>query len=168
MREDAYWSTVRDNLSPFGKLVRIETSTALGVPDVAYALRAPNGNAATGWIELKSIDGFPKRDATRLHVETLTLEQVAFAEDWTAAGGRAFLLLKAPPWHFLFEPAGIRGVFEDAVRAGDAFFVARAFGKGNFPTGRVLRALTGPRAGGGEPARRVGPVGSDPGPPEAA
>lgn len=141
--ESDYWITVRKSLAPFGRLIRIENTIDEGTPDVAYCLKNLARNVAeSGWIELKKIDGFPALPRTPLVVPKLRLVQVQFAEDWEKAGGRSFMLLRAPPWHLLFSAAGIRGVFERDVSAADAPAVAKAAAIGVFPTGRILRALT--------------------------
>lgn len=143
MKESGLWATTRENLSPFGKLVRIETATALGVPDVAYALRRPKPGsiAAVGWIELKKLDAYPVKPSTAIVLDKLTKDQVDFARDWEAAGGRAFMLLRAPPWYLLFDAAGIRGVWMRSVTSADGPAVAKAAGMGRFPTGAILKVL---------------------------
>lgn len=142
-RENALWKVVADNLSPFGMLRRVENAIDSGEGDVAYVLRRPKDGSApsSGWLELKAIDRFPARPSTPLRVDHLTVEQVLFAEAWARAGGKAFMLLRAAPWHLLFDPAGIRGVFEREVTAADAPAVAVAAGTRPFPTGRILRCL---------------------------
>lgn len=144
MKESSLWRTARDKLSPFGKLVRIENALASGVADVAYVLTrpAPGSRPASGWLELKQISAFPARPSTPLVVEHLTIEQVRFAESWSAAGGRAFMLLRIPPWFLLFDAAGIRGVHEREVLAGGAAKVALVAARGRFPAGPILRELT--------------------------
>lgn len=145
MKESGLWATTRENLSPHGKLVRIETATSLGVPDVAYVLTRPKPGsiAATGWIELKKLDAYPVKPSTPITIarDKLTKDQVDFARDWETAGGRAYMLLRAPPWYLLFDAAGIRGVWERSVTAADGPAVAKAAGMGRFPTGAILRVL---------------------------
>lgn len=142
MKESAFWGTVRDHLSPFGRLDRIENAVASGMADVAYVLRRPGRNAAEfGWLELK-VTNFPARASTPLRIDHLTKEQVDFAVGWSAEGVRAHMLVKAPPWYLLFDVAGIRGVYGLEVMAGDAPAVARAAAMNRFPTGPILRELT--------------------------
>jgi hypothetical protein len=143
--ESNLWRTFRANLSPFGMLRRIENSIDRGEGDVAYCLTRPKPGsiAATGFVELKVVDGYPARRSTPLRIDHLTKEQVLFAEDWAAAGGRAWLLLKIPPWHLLFDPAGIRGLYDRSILAADGPAVARFASLGaKFPTGGVLKCLT--------------------------
>lgn len=143
-KESGLWRTVKSHLSPFGELRRIENGVGTGEGDVVYCLTSPKPGSlpATGWLELKSGADYPVRPMTPLRAPHLTIEQVQFAEDWSAAGGRAWLLLKSPPWFLLFDPPGTRGLYELKVAAADGPAVAKVAGMGKFPLGRVLRALT--------------------------
>lgn len=142
--EATFWRSVSLNLSPFGKMVRVENGAGAGTPDVAYVLTRPKPGSlpASGWIELKQLDDYPTKPMTPIVLKHLTLEQVLFAEDWSAAGGRAWMLLKATPWILLFDVVGIRGVYEKNVAAADGPAIARVAGFGKFPTGALLKALT--------------------------
>lgn len=143
-RESSFWQTVNKHLSPFGMLRRVESSAGNGTADVAYCLTRPKPGSlpASGWIELKSAEAYPIRRLTPIRAPHLSFDQVQFAEDWTAAGGRAWLLLKSPPWLLLFDPAGIRGLYEGSIAAADGPAIAKAAGMGKFPTGSILRCLT--------------------------
>lgn len=143
-RESAYWPTVRDNLSPFGVLRRIENGVGDGDGDVLYCLTRPKPGSpsVTGFIELKALPTYPAKRITPIRPPHLSKEQVLFAEEWTAAGGRAWLLLRAPPWHFLFDSAAIRGLYRGEVLAMDGPAVAKAAGMGRFPMGPILKELT--------------------------
>lgn len=138
------WRAVRDNLGPFGRLRRLENRIATGDADVAYVLTRPKPGslAATGFLELKKIDAYPARRSTPIRIPHLTKEQVLSAEDWAEAGGRAWMLLKAPPWFLLFDAPGIRGVYDLAVTAADGPAVAKVAAMGRFPTGPLLKELT--------------------------
>ena len=141
--ESNFWQTVKDNLSPFGILRRIENSAGLGTPDVVYCLtRMKEGSIpATGFIELKVAE-YPARSSTPLRPRHLSKDQVDFAADWVKAGGRVSLLLRAAPWYFLFDAAETRALYEGLVPAAIAPVVASAAGTGRFPTGAILRELT--------------------------
>lgn len=141
--ESNFWSTVHANLSPYGALKRIENSADKGTGDVAYCLTRPKPGslAASGWLELKVAE-WPAKPLTPIRPRHLTKDQVLFAEEWSDAGGRAWLILRATPWYLLFDPAGIRGLYEGRVCARDAPAVAKAASIGRFPTGPVLKALT--------------------------
>lgn len=153
--ESSLWSTTKANLSPFGKLVRFENAIGTGEGDVVYCLRSlkPGSIAATGFLELKVAE-LPVRPMTPIRPHHLTIDQVKFAEDWSAAGGRAFLLLRMAPFYLLFSPPGIRALYQGGVYAGtaDAIVAGRhaddsrphhplVVGRGKFPLGPILRRL---------------------------
>lgn len=142
-KESNFWQTVKAHLGPFGTLKRIENSAGDGTADVAYCLTRPKVGSlpASGFVELKVAE-MPIRPTTVLRPRHLTIDQVQFAEEWSAAGGRSWLLVRATPWTFLFDVAGIRGLFEEKVASGDAPAIARAAGINRFPTGPILKCLT--------------------------
>ena len=145
MTEANYWPVVRDHLSPFGVLKRVENSVGGGDGDVLYCLTRPKpgATAATGFLELKYLPEYPTKRMTPIRPRHLTKDQVLFAEEWSGAGGRAWLLLRAPPWTLLFDPAGIRGLYEAKVAAMDGPAIAKVAAMGaKFPTGPMLKALT--------------------------
>jgi len=121
-RESHAWATARDELSPFGKLCRVENPLITGYPDVTYCLFG-----VTGMIETKAT------------VETLKLEQVLFAEEWSRAGGLVFTLLRADAIWFLYDPVGTRQLYE---RATEPKALVRS--PGSFPLREVLRRLAPP------------------------
>jgi hypothetical protein len=143
-REAAYWPTVRDHLSPFGVVRRIENGVGGGDGDVIYCLTRPKpgSTAATGFIELKSLPAYPAKRSTPIRPPHLSKDQVLFAEEWAAAGGRAWLLLRAPPWTMLFDVPAIRMLYQGEVAAMDGPAVARVAAMGRFPTGPIFKCLT--------------------------
>lgn len=137
--EAALWSTVRRHLSPYGRLVRIESPlTEVGIPDVCYTLLGH-----TGWLELKEIPAWPVRETTPLRVPHLRIEQVVFAESWERAGGRSSFLVQVGREYYLWGPGLARGVLERRVCRAGAVLGALAAGTGYLPTTAILRALTG-------------------------
>jgi hypothetical protein len=73
----------------------VENGIAVGTPDVCYCLVG-----VMGWIEAKAT------------AESLTLDQVIFAERWLTAGGLCHTLLRADGIWFLLDPLGTRRLFE--------------------------------------------------------
>lgn len=69
---------------------RIETNTALGVPDVNYCL-----NGQEGWIEYKVIENRVLQPDTMVRIR-LRPEQVAWLTRRRGNGGRAFILIGSP------------------------------------------------------------------------
>ncbi len=116
-RESGAWAYTRRQLAPFGALVRVENSVAVGFPDTIYCLFG-----VCGLLEMKAT------------AASLTLEQVLFAEGWLAAGGLCHTLLRADREWFLLDPLGTRRLFEHA----DPQPIVRAK---EFPLKDILRAL---------------------------
>ena len=139
-RESDFWATVRRALTPYGRVVRIESgSTASGIPDVSYCLL---GHA--GWLELKQVAEWPKRATTPLRIDHLTLEQVLFLEQWAAfpARGRAHGLFRVANDVLLLDAATVRCVFDRTITRADLLTQATVHGTGTFPTLAIVRALT--------------------------
>jgi len=143
LTESQYWHDhVRPKLSGFGKLVRIENAAQLGTPDVAYCLRfGLTEPAAAGWIELKHLDSAPKRGGT-IKIDHLTIEQVQFMEGWTAAGGRAWLLIRIDSYHLLLRASSARPLFRGERTLTGLLDEAAVWSNSAFPAGRILRELT--------------------------
>lgn len=117
-REASAWDAARGHLAPFGVLERVENGVSLGFPDTVYVLVG-----VSGLIEMKAT------------AESLTLDQVLFAERWTRAGGLCHTLLRADRTWFLYDASGTRRLYERAVPGP----LVRA--EGAFPLKDILRYL---------------------------
>ena len=140
--ESALWQTTKRGLSPFGRLVRIESPlTEPGIPDVIYCLLGHSG-----WIELKQIDSWPKRDTTALKIPHLRLEQVLFLENWCRrhASGKAWGLFQIARDYLLLSPTSVRCIYERAVTRPEIIKNATVFESEKFPTQSIVKALTSP------------------------
>jgi hypothetical protein len=92
--ESGFWSQdVRPALLAYGIAKRIENILDLGTPDVAYALRM-GVRSATGFIELKDLDGWPERAATKVQIPKYTVDQRKWHRDWGAHDHRIFLFVR--------------------------------------------------------------------------
>ncbi len=74
--------------------VSVENGCGVGTPDV---------NFVGGWIELKSMEGWPADEAMPLQVPHFTPQQRVWLTRRTRAGGRAWLLLKVAHDWLLFD-----------------------------------------------------------------
>lgn len=119
-RETNAWAAAREALAPFGMLHRIENRLGAGTPDVLYCLMS-----VTGLIETKAT------------LESLTLEQVLFAEMWRDSGGLVHALLRTDRMWFLLDAAGMRSYLEKR----EPQVLVRAT---EFPLRDVLRYLAPP------------------------
>lgn len=63
----------------------IENGVGIGTPDVAYA---------GGWLELKCIEGWPKKPQTPLRIPHFTPQQKVWLLKHYRAGGEVYVLLK--------------------------------------------------------------------------
>lgn len=93
-RESHSWAYARGRLAPFGQLVRVENGVMKGFPDTVYCLIS-----VCGLLEMKAT------------LQSLTIEQVLFAEQWHAAGGLCHALLRADRRWFLLDPPGMRRAY---------------------------------------------------------
>lgn len=93
-REKGLWDKVRAALIARYRdgvhLVRVENVVGEGTPDVNYSFV----DGAEGWIELKEIDGWPKRVDTIVRVDHYTTEQRVWHRRRARAGGRVWVLLR--------------------------------------------------------------------------
>lgn len=139
--ESGLWNTFKRNLSPYGKLVRIESSTGLGIPDVncLFQLTAL-GKPIEGWIELKEAD-WPKRDSTPLLIPKLSREQVIWQNDWYEAGGRVGTVLQVGRDYFYLTPVQLKVVFYRQMFKSQLMDPHNEMWMGGvrFPTGKFLR-----------------------------
>ena len=145
MTEVAARATLRDHLSSFGKLQRFENLTGAGVLDTYYRLTHPRTGAhGAGWIESKYLDEWPARTSTPVRL-LLRKEQIIWAEEWSTAGERVVLYLRAPDAHILldaslFSPIARRIITRSDLREHALVYVEER----KFPTERFLTALTSP------------------------
>lgn len=95
MRESSQcWDPTRKALSPYGALIRVENMLGSGHPDVLYCLLG-----VAGLMECK------------VDLGTLSLNQVIWAETWSAARGLSWMLWRHEKGWALFNAFGMRSVF---------------------------------------------------------
>lgn len=117
--------------------MRIETSTQRGVADVAYCF---NGHA--GWLELKQLSAWPKRESTPIRIPSLKLEQVLFLESWRAAKGNAYLLMQIEKTYCLLSSDMARFLWSGKLTKQSIQNSALVMGTGHFPTLPLVLWLT--------------------------
>lgn len=150
MSERSLWKTVRTNLSPFGKLDRVENRAGIGVgtPDVHYVLRrGADAEVSTGWVELKFLPDWPRRSSTPVCIPKLTAEQVWWAEEHMRAGERVWMLLRVggPAGGYgLFNPVATRMLYDRRLYRTGLIEVADVWSEGPFPVANILKVLTKP------------------------
>jgi hypothetical protein len=113
--EQKMWDYISDKMRGRWNAQRHEDELSNSVPDVSYGIRGRDG-----WIELKTIEAWPKRESTKINLPHLRPGQVNWIEDRARNGnGRCWLLLMvgATPgdaeW-LLFPPDHVRAVYNRA------------------------------------------------------
>lgn len=107
----------------------------LGMPDVNYCI-----DGEEGWIELKSVDNWPKRPDTPIRLPHYTVEQRAWQRQRGEAGGKVFILLRVEREYMLFDwPWAIRRL--GMANKEDLIKNAIVYSKGKFPTKDLVAAL---------------------------
>lgn len=74
--------------------ISVENPCLPGTPDVNYV---------EGWVELKCVEKWPKREDTILRLDHFTPQQKLFLRKRWAKGGNAFLLLQVEQDWLLFD-----------------------------------------------------------------
>lgn len=144
MSEDALRQVVRDSLSPFGRLIRVENVVEPGTPDINYLLRRyPRVDPVCGWVELKHVDEWPKRKTTPLTIKSLTRDQVNWHTHWALGGGRVWTILQVARDYFLLDHLTLGMIFAGQLHPPDLRRMAKVQGVGRFPAPDVLKCLTG-------------------------
>lgn len=93
--EQLMWVRLKDIIGKLWNAQRHEDKYAKGVPDVSFG-----ANGVQGWVELKTIPGWPKRAASVVTIEHYTQEQRL----WLFLRGRGcWLLLKVGEAWLLFD-----------------------------------------------------------------
>ena len=99
MNEATLRNYVRPRLAAKGVLTtHHEDALNSGIPDLSYS-----GGGVHGWLELKWLEAWPKRDATIVKIDHYTKEQKHFLLSRGRAGGRCWLLLRVGREHLLFD-----------------------------------------------------------------
>ena len=111
MSEANFWRYFHGQMSPFGAFKRVENRCDKGTPDVSYCLSYVGSRGASGWIELKYLDAWPKRGGPVV-VEHLLLEQVMWLEEWAARDGRAWLIMRVEQHVLACTPAIARLIYK--------------------------------------------------------
>lgn len=142
MAEKDLWATMRKYVSRYGHFYRIENLTGRGTPDVTYCVAR-----VEGWIELKQLPAWPKREDTVVDVPHYTPHQRLWARQRLSAGGRVYVLLEVVrpvPTYLLL--GGEYARLHLAVDATQAALrrAALVTGVGAFPTNPLLHELTRP------------------------
>lgn len=140
MAERELWNDLKDKLSAYGKLKRVENSCDKGTPDVSYLIRRyARVDPTAGWLELKWEPGWPAKGPLKIH--SLTKDQVLWQEDWFAGGGKVFTLIRIGKEHLLVDPPLLRRVYERDIDAHTLRGLATGWDGPYHPT-ELIRCIT--------------------------
>ncbi|KKM97272.1 hypothetical protein LCGC14_1169750 [marine sediment metagenome] len=100
MNESGFWRKIRNGIKnpPDTHLVRIENAIYSGTPDLSYCI-----NGVEGFIELKYLEAWPKRESTVVRIPHFRGEQRIWLHDRHIAGGRCYLCLGIAKSTFIFD-----------------------------------------------------------------
>ena len=101
MSEKAMWSTMRVKMAQghhWREATRHEDKLAKGIADVSFV----SEDARHGWMELKQVDEWPKRESTIVRVEHFTTDQLHWLQRKGKAGGNTWLFMKVERDWLLF------------------------------------------------------------------
>jgi hypothetical protein len=134
--EQRMWARVRKGLAPYLELQRVEDQLSAGIPDVFFAGPRPGSIAnypgiagEFGWLELKRVPAWPKRQRTPVRVRHWTEVQRAWFRRYGAVRPRVFLLLQIARDTYLFDHVGAdhvgelprRGLWDVAANVWEGF-----------------------------------------------
>lgn len=89
LKEQKLWDRMRRAVGEKVRLERVENVMTVGMPDV---LALADGHVT--WAELKAVDGYPARPATRvLGVEGLSIKQKNWHLSWRRNGGTSIIVV---------------------------------------------------------------------------
>jgi hypothetical protein len=102
MSEKGLWSTMRVQMGSnkyWREATRHEDSLQKGIADVSFVAN----NGYHGWIELKKIKEWPKRESTIVRIEHYTDDQRIWLKQKGRAGGCTWLFLQVGRDYMLFN-----------------------------------------------------------------
>jgi len=98
MAERSLWLYLRSGMRNSWDAARHEDRLSPGVPDVSYGI-----NKINGWIELKSLDAWPKNPMTIVKVPGFTDQQRAWLQNRGHNGGWCWLLIRIERTYLIFS-----------------------------------------------------------------
>jgi len=84
-------------MKPYWRAKRIENPVGAGTPDVYFTTLV----GSMGWMELKSIPSWPKKENTLLKIRHFSPEQRLFMKLHGRAGANVWMFLRVHDEHFL-------------------------------------------------------------------
>lgn len=113
LKEQRAWDVFSDNAQGRLQLHRVENSIGQSMPD----LIGINRRGGAFWAELKALEDWPKRAATKPLARAFEPGQIPFAKQWIGWRGNSYVILRvgAKEWYLLWpKPWAAGAIFETA------------------------------------------------------
>ena len=98
MSEGSLWEYLREGMRGRWDACRHEDAVTPGVPDVSYGV-----NGIQGWIELKALKDWPKKEDTAVPLNHLTKFQKLWLKRRGESGAACWILLRVNRDYLLFS-----------------------------------------------------------------
>ena len=109
--EHKYWNKyIEPRMRTAWDAQRHEDKISLGIPDVSFGICSSNFEKINGWIELKYVKEYPKRETTPVKLPHFTPFQRNWLKKRQRYGGNCWLLFGVHDDNFIFEGNQTDGV----------------------------------------------------------
>ena len=106
------------------------------IPDLSYA-----ANGVNGWIELKQIKNWPKKDDTLVKPDHYTAGQVSWIKKRGRMGGHCFVMVKVSNEYFIFSYTCARDIRCGIIQS-QYYEKCLKWWKGNIEPSELISILT--------------------------
>ena len=96
--ESDFWKFLRDKMTGYWTAERVENILTAGTPDVSYGVPSHQG-----WIELKYMRQFPKRDTTKVKIKHWEPIQKQWIVKRGMVSGNCWMMIRVEDEIFLFS-----------------------------------------------------------------
>lgn len=100
MSEASFWDTLRKGMRDKWIIQRHEDAFSEGIPDLSYDIPGMKGS---GWIELKYLKSFPKRESTVVKIPHYSIMQRNWIKQHGRINNRVYLFVQVNREYFLFN-----------------------------------------------------------------
>jgi hypothetical protein len=97
--ERSLYKTLNKNMKSYWRVQRVENLVGPGTPDLFYTIN----QEASGWIELKHIENWPKNSSTVVQIKHYTPQQRNWIRKFGLSGANVFLLLQGEKEYMIFD-----------------------------------------------------------------
>lgn len=139
--ESLFWIEDVSKLKNFGQVKRIEDLLGKGTSDIVYCVRfLDTDRPRMGWVEIKRLREWPKREDTLIKLPHYTTDQAKFLKRWGRAGAGAFLLARIEDDYLLWGWKDAETI-QTGLPKSRLLALTVARGQGTFPLRDVLREI---------------------------